>query len=126
MAKQPQSAISPTRAENFPEWYQQVVKGADLAENSDVRGCMVIKPWGYAIWENMQRQLDDMFKETGHKNAYFPLLIPLSFMEKEAQHVGGFAKECAVFTHPRLELGKDGKLVPAGELEEPLVIRPTS
>src|ERR1700710_24530 len=126
MAKQPQSAISPTRAEYFPEWYQQVVKQADLAENSDVRGCMVIKPWGYAIWENMQRKLDDMFKETGHKNAYFPLFIPLSFLEKEAEHVEGFAKECAVVTHHRLELGKDGQLRPAGELEEPLIVRPTS
>ena len=123
---QAKTAISPTREENYAEWYQQVVRAADLAEVSPVRGCMVIKPWGYAIWENMQRKLDDMFKETGHKNAYFPLLIPLSFMEKEAQHVEGFAKECAVVTHHRLELGKDGKLVPAGELEEPLVIRPTS
>jgi len=120
------TAISPTREENYAEWYQQVVRAADLAETSPVRGCMVIKPWGYAIWENMQRQLDDMFKETGHKNAYFPLFIPLSFLEKEAEHVEGFAKECAVVTHHRLEAGKDGKLVPAGELEEPLVVRPTS
>jgi len=120
------TAISPTREENYAEWYQQVVRAADLAEDSAVRGCMVIKPWGYAIWENMQRQLDDMFKETGHKNAYFPLFIPLSFLEKEAEHVEGFAKECAVVTHHRLEAGKDGKLVPAGELEEPLVVRPTS
>jgi prolyl-tRNA synthetase len=81
------TAISPTRAENYPEWYQQVVKAADLAENSDVRGCMVIKPWGYAIWENIQRRLDAMFKATGHENAYFPLFIPMSFLEKEAQHV---------------------------------------
>jgi prolyl-tRNA synthetase len=123
---QPKTAITPTREENYPEWFQQVVKAADLAENSPVRGCMVIKPWGYAIWENMQRVLDDMFKETGHKNAYFPLFIPLSFLEKEAEHVEGFAKECAVVTHHRLEAGKDGKLVPAGELEEPLVVRPTS
>ena len=85
MAKQPQNAISPTRAENYPEWYQQVVKAADLAENSDVRGCMVIKPWGYAIWENIQRRLDAMFKATGHENAYFPLFIPMSFLEKEAR-----------------------------------------
>jgi prolyl-tRNA synthetase len=120
------TAISPSRQENYAEWYQQVVRAADLAENSAVRGCMVIKPWGYAIWENMQRALDDMFKATGHKNAYFPLFIPLSFMEKEAEHVEGFAKECAVVTHHRLEVGKDGKLVPAGELEEPLVVRPTS
>ncbi len=120
------TAIVPTREENYAEWYQQVVRAADMAETSPVRGCMVIKPWGYAVWENMQRALDDMFKDTGHKNAYFPLFIPLSFLEKEAQHVEGFAKECAVVTHHRLEAGKDGKLVPAGELEEPLVVRPTS
>jgi len=120
------TAIVPTRQENYAEWYQQVVKAADMAETSPVRGCMVIKPWGYAVWENMQRVLDDMFKDTGHKNAYFPLFIPLSFLEKEAEHVEGFAKECAVVTHHRLEVGKDGKLVPAGELEEPLVVRPTS
>ncbi|MDB4990485.1 MAG: proline--tRNA ligase, partial [Myxococcaceae bacterium] len=123
---QAKTAITPTREENYAEWYQQVVRAADLAEVSPVRGCMVIKPWGYAIWENMQRKLDDMFKETGHKNAYFPLFIPLSFLEKEAEHVEGFAKECAVVTHHRLEVGKDGKLVPAGELEEPLIVRPTS
>lgn len=122
----PEHAISPTREENYPEWFQQVVKAADLAEASPVRGCMVIKPWGYAIWENMQRILDRMFKETGHQNAYFPLFIPLSFLEKEAKHVEGFAKECAVVTHHRLELGPDGKLIPTGKLEEPLVIRPTS
>ena len=87
-----QTAITPTRADNFPEWYQQVIKAADLAENSDVRGCMIIKPWGWGIWENMQRQLDVMFKATGHVNAYFPLFIPLSFLEKEAKHVEGFAK----------------------------------
>src|SRR4030095_4347297 len=103
MAKQPQSAISPTRAENFPEWYQQVVKAADLAENSDVGGCMVIKPWGFAIWGKIQRRLDAVFKATGHENAYFPLFIPMSFLEKEAEHVEGFAKECAVVTHHRLE-----------------------
>ncbi len=123
---QAKTAITPTREENYAEWYQQVVRAADLAENSPVRGCMVIKPWGYAIWENMQRVLDDMFKDTGHVNAYFPLFIPLSFLEKEAEHVEGFAKECAVVTHHRLEAGADGKLVPAGELEEPLVVRPTS
>ncbi len=100
-----QTAITPTRAEDYPEWYQQVVKAADLAENSPVRGCMVIKPWGYALWENMQRVLDGMFKATGHENAYFPLFIPLSFLEKEAEHVEGFAKECAVVTHHRLERG---------------------
>jgi len=126
MSKAKENAISPTREENYPEWYQQVVRAADLAEPSPVRGCMVIKPWGYAIWENMQRVLDGMFKDTGHVNAYFPLLIPLSFLEKEAEHVDGFAKECAVVTHHRLEAGPDGKLIPAGRLEEPLVIRPTS
>ncbi|BBO35477.1 proline--tRNA ligase [Lacipirellula parvula] len=122
------TAITPTRSENYPEWYQQVVKGADLAENSDVRGCMVIKPWGYAIWENIQRQLDAMFKATGHENAYFPLFIPMSFLEKEAEHVEGFAKECAVVTHHRLEPNGKGGLRPApsAELEEPLIVRPTS
>lgn len=120
------TAITPTREENYPEWYQSVLKAADLAEHSAVRGCMVIKPWGFAIWENIQRILDGFFKETGHENAYFPLFIPLSYMEKEAQHVEGFAKECAVVTHHRLEKGPDGKLMPAGELEEPLIVRPTS
>jgi prolyl-tRNA synthetase len=120
------TAVSPTRAEDYPEWYQQVVIAADLAENSPVRGCMVIKPWGYAIWERMQAYLDRRFRETGHENAYFPLLIPVSFLEKEAKHVEGFAKECAVVTHHRLEAGPDGKLIPAGKLEEPYVIRPTS
>jgi len=120
------TAITPTRAENYPEWYQQVVKAADLAELSPVRGCMVIKPWGYSLWENMQRVLDAMFKATGHVNAYFPLFIPISFLQKEAEHVEGFAKECAVVTHHRLEADKDGKLVPASPLEEPLVVRPTS
>ena len=122
----PKSAISPRRAEDFPEWYQQVIRAADMAESSDVRGCMVIKPWGYGIWENMQRGLDAMFKATGHKNAYFPLFIPLSYMQKEAEHVEGFAKECAVVTHHRLELNADGKMVPASPLTEPLVVRPTS
>jgi prolyl-tRNA synthetase len=120
------TAITPTRAENYAEWYQQVIAGADLAETSPVRGSMIIRPWGYALWENIQRALDDMFKATGHQNAYFPLFIPLSFLQKEAAHVEGFAKECAVVTHHRLEAGPDGKLVPAGELEEPLVVRPTS
>jgi prolyl-tRNA synthetase len=124
----PQTAVSPTREENYPEWYQQVIKAADLAEASPVRGCMVIKPWGYGIWENFQRILDGMFKRTGHMNAYFPLFIPLSFMQKEAEHVEGFAKECAVVTHHRLEAGPDGKLIPSpsAELEEPLIVRPTS
>lgn len=123
-----QTAISPTRAQNYPDWYLEVIKAADLAENSPTRGCMVIKPWGYALWENMQRILDGMFKATGHVNAYFPLLIPLSFLEKEATHVEGFAKECAVVTHHRLKAGPDGKLGPdpASKLEEPLIIRPTS
>ena len=122
------TAITPTRAENFPEWYQEVVKAADLAENSPVRGCMVIKPYGYALWENVQRALDDGIKAVGVQNAYFPLLIPLSFISREAEHVDGFAKECAVVTHHRLEKGPDGKLVPSkdAELEEPFVIRPTS
>ena len=126
MAKAPKNAISPTRSEDYPQWYQQVVKAADLAENSDVRGCMVIKPWGYGIWELMQGALDAMFKATGHKNAYFPLFIPKSYLEKEAEHVEGFAKECAVVTHHRLEDDGQGGLRPAGELDEPLVIRPTS
>ncbi len=120
------TAITPTRADDYPEWYQQVIRAADLAENSDVRGCMVIKPWGMGIWENMQRVLDGKFKETGHENAYFPLFIPLSFLQKEADHVEGFAKECAVVTHHRLAPGPDGKLVPAGLLDEPLIVRPTS
>lgn len=124
--KPAKTAITPTRADNYPEWYQQVIKAADLAEVSPVRGCMIIKPWGYAIWENIQRVLDDQFKATGHKNLYFPLMIPLSFMQKEAEHVEGFAKECAVVTHHRLAKGEDGKLVPASPLEEPYIIRPTS
>lgn len=118
-------AITPTREEDYAEWYQQVIKAADMAENSPVRGCMVVKPWGYGIWENIQRQLDECIKKTGHENAYFPLFIPLSFFEKEAAHVQGFAKECAVITHHRLE-EKEGRLIPAGPLEEPLVVRPTS
>jgi prolyl-tRNA synthetase len=127
MNKAPKTAITPTRAEDYPEWYQQVIKGADLAENSPVRGCMVIKPWGYALWENMQRVLDKMFKATGHQNAYFPLFIPMSFLEQEAKHVEGFAKECAVVTHHRLEPDPEtGGLRPAGLLEEPLIVRPTS
>jgi len=120
------TAITPRRDEDFPEWYQQVIRAAELAEPSEVRGCMVIRPWGYGIWENMQRQLDAMFKATGHRNAYFPLFIPLSYMAKEAEHVEGFAKECAVVTHTRLEANADGKLVPASPLNEPLVVRPTS
>ncbi|MFN7573758.1 MAG: aminoacyl--tRNA ligase-related protein, partial [Planctomycetota bacterium] len=120
------NAISPTRQENYPLWYQEVIKAADLAEVSPVRGCMVIKPWGWGLWENTQRVLDRMFKETGHENAYFPLFIPKSFLEKEAEHVEGFAKECAVVTHHRLEPDGQGGLRPAGPLEEPLIVRPTS
>ncbi len=126
MSQKSKTAISPTREENYPEWYQAVLKAADLAEHAPVRGCMIIKPWGYSLWENIQRILDERFKQTGHLNAYFPLLIPLSFLEKEAAHVDGFSKECAVVTHHRLEKNSAGKLVPAGPLEEPLVIRPTS
>ena len=117
------------RSENYSQWYQDLVIKAYLAENSAVRGCMVIKPYGYAIWEKMQRILDDMFKETGHVNAYFPLLIPKSFLSKEAEHVEGFAKECAVVTHYRLKTNHDGTGVvvdPAAKLEEELIIRPTS
>jgi prolyl-tRNA synthetase len=120
------TAITPTRAEDYPEWYQQVIKAAELAEVSPVRGCMIIKPWGYAIWENIQRVLDDQLKATGHKNVYFPLLIPVNFLEKEAEHIEGFAKECAVVTHTRLAKNEEGKLVPASPLEEPYIIRPTS
>ena len=126
MAKQVKSAISPTRSEDYPEWYQQIIKASDLAERSTVRGCMVIKPWGYALWENIVQAMDNLFKETGVKNAYFPLFIPLSFLEKEAEHVEGFAKECAVVTHHSLEKGAVGGLEPAGKLAEPLVVRPTS
>jgi len=125
MSKQ-RTAIEPTREQNFPEWYQQVVKASQFAEHSPVRGCMVIKPWGYAVWENIQRVLDNKFKELGHENAYFPLFIPLSYFQKEAKHVEGFAKECAVVTHHRLESNENGELLPAGELEEPLIVRPTS
>ena len=117
------------RSENYSQWYNELVVKADLAEQSAVRGCMVIKPYGYAIWEKMQRQLDDMFKETGHVNAYFPLLIPKSFLSREAEHVEGFAKECAVVTHYRLKNDPNGGGVvvdPAAKLEEELIIRPTS
>lgn len=127
--KKPRTAIEPTREDNFPEWYQQVIKAADMAENSPVRGCMIIKPYGYAMWETMQRIFDDMIKDLGVQNAYFPLLIPLEFMSREAEHVEGFAKECAVVTHHRLEKNPDGEgLIPApdSKLEEPYIIRPTS
>ena len=126
MAKAPKNAISPRRSENYPEWYQQVIKAADLAETSPVRGCMVIKPWGYALWENIQKVLDGMFKATGHTNAYFPLFIPISYLEKESEHVEGFAKECAVVTHSRLVPDGEGGLKPASPLEEPYIVRPTS
>ncbi len=114
------------RSEDYAQWYVDVIKAAQLADYSPVRGCMVIRPEGYAIWEAIQRDLDRRFKETGHVNAYFPLLIPQSFLAKEAQHVEGFALECAVVTHSKLEKGPDGNLRPAGDLEEPLIIRPTS
>ncbi len=117
------------RSDNYSQWYNELVVKADLAEQSAVRGCMVIKPYGYAIWEKMQRQLDDMFKATGHTNAYFPLLIPKSFLSREAEHVEGFAKECAVVTHYRLKKNPEGDGVvvdPAARLEEELIIRPTS
>ncbi len=120
-------ALSVTREQDFSAWYQAVVSEADLAEESGVRGCMVIRPWGYGIWERIQKLLDDRIKATGHENCYFPLFIPLSYFEKEAEHVDGFAKEMAVVTHHRL-IQQDGKLVPDpdAKLEEPLVVRPTS
>lgn len=119
----------PKRSEDYSLWYNELVKKADLAENSAVRGCMVIKPYGYSIWEKMQAELDRMFKETGHLNAYFPLFIPKSFLSKEASHVEGFAKECAVVTHYRLKNAEDGSGVivdPEAKLEEELIVRPTS
>ena len=117
------------RAENYSQWYNDLVMKADLAELSPVRGCMIIKPYGYAIWEKMQQELDKMFKKTGVQNAYFPMLIPKSFFSREAEHVAGFAKECAVVTHYRLKASEDGKSVdvdPAAKLDEELIIRPTS
>ncbi|MCB1532403.1 MAG: proline--tRNA ligase [Alphaproteobacteria bacterium] len=129
MSKNEKTAITPTRSEDFPQWYQEVIKACELAENSPVRGCMIIKPYGYAVWENMQRIFDGMIKDLGVQNAYFPLLIPLSFISREAEHVDGFAKECAVVTHHRLEKDPDGeglRPAPAAQLEEPFVIRPTS
>ncbi len=119
----------PKRSEDYSSWYNELVKRADLAENSAVRGCMVIKPYGYSIWEKMQATLDKMFKETGHTNAYFPLFIPKSYMSREAAHVEGFAKECAVVTHYRLKNDEHGKGIivdPEAKLEEELIIRPTS
>src|SRR6201988_5067994 len=122
-----QHALPVTRADNFAAWYQAVIGEAELAEESGVRGCMIIRPWGYGIWQRMQELLDRRFRETGHENAYFPLFIPLSFIAKEAEHVEGFAKEMAVVTHHRLK-NIDGKLMPDpdAELEEPYVVRPTS
>jgi len=123
------SKALPKRSENYSEWYNEIVKRAGLAENSAVRGCMVIKPYGFAIWEKMQRALDDMFKATGHENAYFPLFVPKSFLEKEEEHAEGFAKECAVVTHYRLKASPDGKgliVDPNAKLEEELIVRPTS
>ncbi len=126
--KKPMTAITPTRDEDFPGWYQAVVKAADLAENSPVRGCMIVKPYGWAIWENMQGIFDKWLKDYGIQNSAFPVLIPVSFLAKEAEHVEGFAKECAVVTHHRLESDGKGGLRPApsAELEEPFVVRPTS
>ncbi len=118
-----------SREQDYSQWYNDIVQGADLAENSGVRGCMVIKPYGYAIWEKMQAELDRMFKETGHQNAYFPIFIPKSYLSKEADHIEGFAKECAVVTHYRLKNADDGSGIvidPSAKLEEELIVRPTS
>src|SRR5947207_15402362 len=104
------TAISPRREEDFPEWYRQVVRAAELADSSDVRGCMVIRPWGFGIWENLQRQLDGMLRATGHRNAYFPLFIPLTYFAMEDQHVEGFAMECAGITRTTLEVEAEGQL----------------
>src|SRR5262245_56068878 len=123
----PETAITPSRQENFPEWYQKVVAEADLAVNSPVRGCMIIRPNGNGIWERVKYLLNKRIEETGHENLYFPLFIPLSFIAKEAQHVEGFAKEMAIVTHHRVKMD-GGKLVldPEARLTEPLVVRPTS
>lgn len=120
------SAIQPTRKENYAEWYQQVIKAADLAEHALVRGCMTLKPWGCALWESIQSHLGARIKAKGHQNVYFPLLIPLEHLQKEAEHVTGFAKECAVVTHHRLDVDAKGQLTPGAPLDEPLVVRPTS
>src|SRR6187399_580295 len=123
------SKALPKRSEDYSLWYNELVKRADLAENSAVRGCMVIKPYGFSIWEKMQQALDKMFKDTGHVNAYFPLFIPKSYLAKEASHVEGFAKECAIVTHYRLKNAPDGSGVivdPDAKLEEELIVRPTS
>lgn len=125
-AKFTRTAVVPTREDDFPGWYQAVIKASELAEASPARGCMIIRPWGYAIWERMQKLLDEKIKDTGHENAYFPLFIPLSYLQKEANHVKGFAKECAVVTHHKLTQKASGELVPDGLLEEPYIVRPTS
>jgi prolyl-tRNA synthetase len=119
-------ALQVTRDEDFSQWFQEVISAAEMGEQSGVRGCMIILPWGYAIWERVQRRLDDMIRATGHDNCHFPIFIPLELIEKEASHVEGFAKEMAVVTHHRLVKNEDGKLVPDGKLESPLVVRPTS
>lgn len=126
--KNSKTAITPTREENFPEWYQNVIKAADMAENAPVRGCMIIKPYGFSVWENIQKHFDKMIKAEEVQNAYFPLLIPMSYIAKEADHIDGFAKECAVVTHHRLSKNADGELGPdpASVLTEPMIIRPTS
>ena len=126
--KNAKTAITPTREENFPEWYQQVIKAADMAENAPVRGCFIIKPYGYSIWENVQKHFDKMIKAEDVQNAYFPLLIPLSYIAREADHIDGFAKECAIVTHHRLSKNDKGELGPDKDsvLTEPLIIRPTS
>lgn len=129
MSKKQKTAITPTRKDDFPAWYQEVIKAADMAENAPVRGCMNIKPYGYALWENIQNIFDGWLKEYGVQNASFPVLIPVSFLEKEAEHVDGFAKECAVVTHHRLEADTEGgglRPAPSAELDEPYVVRPTS
>lgn len=122
----PRTAITPTREDDYNEWYQQVVKAAELAEHSPVRGCMVIKPWGYGVWQKIQAALDNQFAARDVDNFYCPLFIPKSYLEREAKHIDGFATECAVVTHHRLEKNDKGELIPAGELEEPLIVRPTS
>lgn len=129
MGKKQKTAITPTRDEDFPAWYQEVIKAADMAENAPVRGCMNIKPYGYALWENIQNIFDGWLKDYGVQNASFPVLIPVSFLEKEAEHVEGFAKECAVVTHHRLEADTENgglRPAPSAELDEPYVVRPTS
>lgn len=122
------SSLLPNKKEDFSAWYNTLVKKADLIEESPVRGCMILKPYGFSLWEKMQKILDDAFKRTGHQNAYFPLFIPLSYLSKEAEHVEGFAKECAIVTHYRLKNTSDGKIAPdpTAQLEEPLIVRPTS